>query len=107
MGSFNSAEICELLWLYLLYKLPEYIRKQVGLYRDDSLGIFCETPQQIERIKKYICNVLIDNGLKITIETTKIISNFLDVTLNLNKGTNEPYSKLNTLFYAQPSAIYH
>lgn len=35
------------------------------------------------------------NGLKITIEANKKVVNFLDVTLNLNKGSCEPYSKPN------------
>ena len=36
-----------------------------------------------------------DNGLKITIDANKKIVNFLDVTLDLNKGTHEPYLKPN------------
>jgi hypothetical protein len=36
-----------------------------------------------------------DNGLKITIDANKKIVNFLDVTLDLNKRTHEPYLKPN------------
>ena len=59
------------------------------------MGAFHETPQQVERIKKEICKVFAHNKLKITIEAKKKIVNFLDVTLNLQKSTYEPYSKPN------------
>ena len=42
-----------------------------------------------------ICKVFRNNGLKITIEANKKIVNFLDVTLNLDKGSYEPYTKPN------------
>ena len=85
-----------LLWgSYLLNQLPGGIKNHVGLYRDDGLGAFQLAPRQIERIKKDICNVFSDNGLKITIDVNKKIINFLDVTLNLNNGSYEPYSKPN------------
>ena len=95
MGSFDGAETCELVGSYLLNQLPGGIKNHVGLYRDDGLDAFQLTPRQIERIKKDICNVFSDNGLKITIEVNKKIINFLDVTLNLNNGSYEPYSKPN------------
>jgi hypothetical protein len=95
MGSFDGAETCELVGSYLLHQLPETIRNQVGLYRDDGLGAFETSPQCLERIKKQICKVFKSNGLKITIDANKKIVNFLDVTLDLNKGTHEPYLKPN------------
>ncbi len=95
MGSFDGAETCELVGSYLLRQLPETIRNQVGLYRDDGLGAFETSPHCLERIKKQICKVFKSNGLKITIDANKKIVNFLDVTLDLNKGTHEPYLKPN------------
>ena len=95
MGSFDGAETCELVGSYLLNQLPEGIRKQIGLYRDDGLGAFQQTPKEIEGIKKDICKVFRNNGLKITIEANKKMVNFLDVTLNLDKGSYEPYTKPN------------
>ena len=95
MGSFDAAETCKLVGSYLLNQLPVGIRNQIGLYKDDGLGAFQQTPKEIERIKKEMCKVFSSNGLKITIEANKKIVNFLDVTLNLNKGTYEPYAKPN------------
>lgn len=85
MHSFNGAETCELVGSYLLCKLPGNIREQVGLYRDNDLGIFQETPQK-NRIKIHICRVFTENGLKLTLEATRKIIDFLSVTLNLSKG---------------------
>ena len=58
MGSFDGAETCELVGSYLLCQLPETIRTSVGLYRDDGLGIFRESPRRIDQIKKQICRPL-------------------------------------------------
>ena len=49
--------------------------------------------KEIEGIKKDICKVFRNIGLKITIEANKKIVNFLDVTLNLDKGSYEPFAK--------------
>ena len=39
MGSFDGAELCELVGLYLLSKLETLLGKPaVGLYRDDGLS---------------------------------------------------------------------
>ena len=40
MGSFDGAEICELVGLFILTKLEEKFGKEnVGLYRDDGLEV--------------------------------------------------------------------
>ena len=54
MGSFDGAETCELVGCYILSRLAERYRNNIGLYRDDGLSAFNETPQDIERIKKDI-----------------------------------------------------
>ena len=95
MGSLDSAESCELVGTYLLCQLPVIIKSQAGMYRDDGLGAFRESPRRVENIKKKICKVFNDNGLKITIEANKKIVDLLDVTLDPNKGTHEPYTKPN------------
>ena len=93
MGSYDGAETCELVGSYLLSQLPETI--DVGLYRDDGLGISRQTPRRTDQIKKKICKVFTNNGLKITIEANKKVVNFLDVTLDLNKEAYEPYAEPN------------
>ena len=45
MGSFDGAELCELVGLFLLSKLASIIGKSnFGLYRDDGLAILKNTP---------------------------------------------------------------
>ena len=95
IGSWDGAEVCELVRLYLLSQLQN-LNIIVGLYRDDGLGAATQRPQQVESIKKKICQVFRDNGLKISIEANKKIVNFLDVTLDLNHDCFKPYVKPNS-----------
>ena len=64
MGSFDGAETCELVVCYILSKLQGKYGRSIGLYRDDGLGAFNCTPRQMENIKKQICEVFCDCGLR-------------------------------------------
>ena len=68
----------------------------MGLYRDDGLAISNASPRDTENIKKEICRVFNQNGLRITIEANKQVINFLDVTFNLSNNTYQPFTKPNT-----------
>ena len=93
MGSYDGAETCELVGCFLLSQLQAKLGDKVGLYRDDGLAAINATPREIETIKKEICNIFTQQGLRITIEANKQIVNFLDVTLNLNDQSYHPYTK--------------
>ena len=95
MGSYDGAETCELVGSFLLSQLQD-LNINVGLYRDDGLAITNATPRDTENIKKEICRIFNNNGLRITIEAHKQIINFLDVTFNLNRSTYQPFTKPNT-----------
>ena len=97
MGSFDGAEICELVGLYILNILSnKYDNGGIRLYRDDGLAAFNNiSGPQAEKIKKYITKCFKDHGLKITIKCYLKIANFLDVTFNLTNGTYYPYMKPN------------
>ena len=56
--------------------------KAIGLYRDDGLGIFKESPRETENIKKDVCKLFQENGFKITVEANKKVINFLETTLD-------------------------
>ena len=87
MGSFDGAEICELVGLYILNILSSkyHVNGSIGLYRDDGLAAFNNiSGPQAEKIKKVITKCFKDQGLKITIKYNLKIANFLDVTFNLN-----------------------
>ena len=51
MGSFDGAECCGIVGLYLLSCLKP-LNLNIGLYRDDALGVLKMTPRQADLIKK-------------------------------------------------------
>ena len=97
MGSFDGAEICELVGLLVLSKLgSSYNSNDIGLYRDDGLSVFKNNSgPQAEKIKKDITKIFKELGLNITIKCNLKIVNFLDVTFDLNTGKYYPYKKPN------------
>ena len=56
MGSFDGAEICELVGLFILNKLSNIIpTKDLGLYRDDGLAVLRnKSGPEMERTRKNI-----------------------------------------------------
>ena len=95
MGSFDGAEICELVGLFLLNQLPGCLGKSsVGLYRDDGLGVLKSASGSLaDRTRKSIIGVFKKFGLRITIDVNLRVANFLDVTYDLSTGKYEPYRK--------------
>ena len=73
----------------------KYEKDKIGLYRDDGLACFGNiNGSQAERIRKDFTLIFkTEIKLSITSETNLKIVNFLDVSLNLNTGTHEPYNK--------------
>ena len=94
MGSFDGAESCDIVGLYILSELSK-LKIDVGLYRDDGLGVSSLSPKQLEGTKKKICSIFKNLGLSITIEANKKIVDFLDVTMNLENDTYKPFIKPN------------
>ena len=97
MGAFDGAEVCELVGLFILSILQvEHPDLNIGLYRDDGLGVHRRIPgPALERKKKSIIQLFKDLGLQITIETNLNQVDFLDITLNLKEETYFPYRKPN------------
>ena len=107
MGSYDGAEVCELVGIYLLSLLANIIDKNnSGLYFDDGL-IFLRNVdgQKMDRVKKNVIKIFKEVGFKIEIQTHLKIVNFLDVTFNLANGTYRPYKKANeSLLYINTSS---
>ena len=57
MGSFHGVEACELVGLFILSKLF-HLNLNLGLYRDDALGVCQLTPRQVEIKKMYVIVVV-------------------------------------------------
>ena len=94
MGSFDGAETCELIGLYILSQI-QHLGINVGLYRDDGLAVCNKSPRQIELLKKELCKIFAKNKLKITIEANLKTVDFLDITMDLRSGIFKPYMKPN------------
>lgn len=94
MGSWDGAEICDLIGLYML-SLMSNLDAKIGLYRDDGLCVCDLRPRQVELLKKKLCKIFKDNGLNITIDANVKNVNFLDINLDLSTNTYKPYMKPN------------
>ena len=107
MGSYDGAEVFELVGMYLLSVLANIIDKNnSGLYRDDGL-IFLRNMngQKMDRVRKNVIKIFKEVGFKIEIQTHLKIVDFLDVTFNLTNGTYRPYKKANeSLLYINTSS---
>ena len=71
MGSYDGAEICELVGLFILNELSKALGKdRVGLYRDDQLILLRGTSGRIADQTRKILHRIFDEqfGLKITAE---------------------------------------
>ena len=99
MGSFDGAEICDLVGLYLLHHLAEkFGTKFVGtaLYRDDGLAIIQGKRARIaDNVRKELHEIFKAHGLRITAEISYQTVNILDITLNLSDGTYAAHMKPN------------
>ena len=98
MGCHDGAEICELVRTFVLNKISLIMREQnnVGLYRDDGLGIFRNLSRpNIGRKKKKIIKIFKSFGLSITVTTNVTSANYLDVNFDLTKDIYKPYRKPN------------
>ena len=97
MGSYDGAEVCDLIGLYLLNEMKlMFSNLDLGLYGNDGLGRYKNlSGPATERLKKAMVKFFSDNGLKITIEFNMQRVNFLDVTFDLSNGKYWPYRKPN------------
>ena len=83
--------------LLLLDKIrKECAGLELGLYRDDGLGITRNlSGPQSDRLKKKLFQIFKSCGLRITIECNLAQADFLDVTFNLFSEKYWPYRKPN------------
>ena len=97
MGSFDGAEICELIGIYIQSILAKIISKNdMGLYRDDGLIVLKnKNGQQTDRTREKIVKIFKDTDFSIDITTDLVEVNFLDVTFNLLNETYRPRRKPN------------
>ena len=90
----DSAEICELVGLFILHKLEKLFPKElIGLYRDDGLAVTNLPGPDLDRLRKEVMKMFNTFNLKITVETGMKVTDFLYVSLNLQNNIYMPYRK--------------
>ena len=97
MGAYDGTKLCELTGTFMLTLLSKHINKNhIGLYRDDGLAILKNTSgPEAEKLKKKLQKLFKEKDLDIIIQCNLKITNYLDITLNLNHGSYHPYRKPN------------
>ena len=95
IGSYDEAEICELVGLFILNHLGKTFGKEkIGLYRDDGLAIIMNRSARLAvKTRKELHKVFEQFDLKITAEANLHVVNFLDVTFDLITGKHKPCRK--------------
>ena len=96
MGSYDRAEICELVGLFILKHLGKtFGNKNIGLYGDDGLAIIKKkTARLADKTIKELHTIFEQFGLKITEANLHVVS-FLDITFDLTSGKHRPHRKPN------------
>ena len=95
MGSYDGAEVCELIGIFMLSLIGnKYNPNNIRLYRDDGLAVFENTSgPQSEKIKNTFQKMFKNKSLGIITNCNLKILNYHDVTLN--DGSYLPYKKPN------------
>ena len=85
--------VCELVGTYLLNQLKVAIAKEnMGLYRDNGLGIFRNmSGPEVERKKKELVKIFKNNGLSITVKSNLKTVEFLGIHFELVKEIYQPH----------------
>ena len=96
-GSYDGAETCELVGLFVLDELSKIRGLDVGLYRDDGLGVTRAPPRQAEIIRKRVVEVCKKFGLSTTSSANSKREEFLDVFFDLENDSFRPYLKPNNV----------
>ena len=107
MGSYDGAEVCELVGTFILSKLGNIIgKKNTGLYRDDGLAVLKNmNAWGTDEMRKIIIKIFKEVGFQLEIKSNPKKVEFLDVTFNLITGLYTPYKKPNdNLLYIHTSS---
>ncbi|KAJ8022240.1 hypothetical protein HOLleu_37080 [Holothuria leucospilota] len=88
ISSFDGAEVCELVGLYILNSLSRHCHvSDVGFYRDDGIAsLKMRSGRLADRARKNFIKTFREVDLKIIFETNLYGVSFLDVTLNMKDG---------------------
>ena len=100
IGSYDGAEACEIVGLYLLYKLTEkekvFEKEYIGIFRDDGLSVMTGNGHQKDKKRKDVIRLLKEEGLSITWEINLTKVQYLDILFDLENNCYKPFHKLNS-----------
>ena len=87
MGSYDGAEVSELVGLFLLNQLEKLIPRQiVGLYRDDGLAVINNhSGPEIERLRKSVIKLFKSIRLNVRIDSNIKTTDFLDIQFSASR----------------------
>ena len=85
MGSYDEAEVCKLVGIYLLSKLTHLVgTKNFGLYWDKGLAVIHKDNGRImDKLRREVVELFKSDRISITIDKNLIKADFLDVSFNL------------------------
>ena len=94
IGSYNGAEICNMVRFFLLNEIKTtklFKNGECGIFRDDRLAVIqSNIPRSAEITSKSFRKIFARWGFKITVETGLKQIDFLDIELNLNTKKHFP-----------------
>ena len=92
MGSFDGAEVCEMIGLFMLEQVKP-VGIDGGLYRDDGLGASRLGRRTLQKKAEEMRRIFLENGLEIIICANKKVVHFLEIEFDLEMGTFRPKGK--------------
>ena len=96
MVSYDGAEICELIGVFILSKLKDTFGNNIGLYCNDGVVLLdTKSGRLSDKARKDLTRAFNKLGLNITAQANQLSTNFLDITFDLSNGTYRPYRKPN------------
>ena len=99
MGSYDGAEVCELVGLYMLDKLTgangPFKKDEIGIYRDDGLAAIQGSGTRVNSLSKEVTALFKKEKLRITVDVNITTTDYLDVMFNLKTDSYRPYRKPN------------
>ena len=95
MGCFDGAETSEIVGTYILSKISNEInKKQVGLYRDDALGVLRNmSGSEMDWTRKNLIRIFQECGVSIVCKINVTSVDFLHVRFDMKQKTFTPCRK--------------
>ena len=81
-------------YIYVISYVKKYNKKDLGLYRDDGLGVVKnKSGPETKKMEENILKIFKEHKLHIVSQCNMKIVNYLDVSLNFNSSNCKPYHK--------------